>query len=114
MGLGGLVSVCQASELQSPTDSMRRFQAYLKQQWADDSVEQAPKRRRADVKEPAVPQQGDPAATDCKICYGRAINAVFAGCGHLVCCLTCAYRVDKCPICRVQVGPNDIIRTFTA
>ena len=104
-----------ASELLSPTNAMLRFQAYLKQQGVDVDAQERPHKRRrcADAGEPTA-QQTTPGSPECKICYNRNINAVFASCGHLVACFECATRCDKCPICRVQVRPNEIIRTFTA
>ena len=110
------LSPSQVCDLVSPTEAMQRFQEYLsKQVESNDAAESPPKRPRCEAaaEEPSLQQSGS-AAPECKICYCRGINAVFAGCGHLVCCLVCAYRVDKCPICRVQVRPNEIIRTFTA
>ena len=104
-----------ASELQSPTESMQKFQAYLlKHELADlESQEQTPKRRRVDAEDP-VTGQAETGSLECKICYSRAINVVFRNCGHLVACAFCADRCDKCPICRVPIRPGDIIRTFTA
>ena len=105
-----------ASELSNPTDAMRKFQSYLIDQGieADDTPQRPAKRQRPSATEEPAVQQAGPAPLECKICFCNGINAVFAGCGHLVCCLVCAYRVDRCPICRVQVLPNEIIRTFTA
>ena len=104
------------SELSAPTDAMRKFQTYLdKQQIETHSVasERPAKRQRCEDAGDEEPSAQLPATTpECKICYSRSINAVFAGCGHLVCCLVCAYRVDKCPICRVPV--REVIRTYTA
>ena len=104
-----------ASELQSPTESMQKFQAYLlKHELADlESQEQPPKRRRVDAEDLGT-GQAETGSLECKICYSRAINAVFKNGGHLVACWGCSGRCDKCPICRVTVRPGDTIRTFTA
>ena len=112
----GSLSSPQVCDLASPTEAMQRFQEYLGKQGVEsnDAPESPPKRQRPDAAEEPPLQQNGTAAPECKICYCRGINAVFAGCGHLVCCLVCAYRVDKCPVCRVQVRSDQIIRTFTA
>ena len=106
-----------ASQLVGATDAMVRFQTLLKRQEIDGiaRAEPAPKRRRTDVEEePSTGQRDEPSMPECVICYSRGCGAVFANCGHLVACLTCAARCDRCPICRAPVRPNDIIRTFTA
>ena len=102
-----------ANDLPSPTVAMQKFQSWLKRHRTDVPDEQeGSKRRRVVEEEPA--HQGGPAALECKVCYTRGIDAVFAACGHLVCCMACAARVDRCPICRVPVRSGDIIRTYTA
>ena len=111
-----VLSRSQVCDLVSPTEAMQRFQEYLIKQGIEstDAAESPSKRQRCEAAEEPSLQQNGSAAPECKICYCRGINALFAGCGHLVCCLVCAYRVDKCPICRVRVRPHEIIRTFTA
>lgn len=39
----------------------------------------------------------------CQICYAEEKNALIYDCGHVCACLTCANRVDVCPICRKNV-----------
>ena len=43
----------------------------------------------------------------CKVCCEDVVNAVFLECGHLVCCLECATKIEKgsreCPICRSRI-----------
>ena len=46
----------------------------------------------------------------CKVCFESEANTVFTPCGHLCCCMICAKRLQKCPICR-QVN-NTMIRAF--
>lgn len=41
-------------------------------------------------------------ALNCKICMDNPRNCGFQ-CGHLCCCMKCANKVDKCPICRAGV-----------
>jgi hypothetical protein len=97
-----------ASLLQSPSDAMLRFQQYLKH-----SAEAPPLSKKPRV----TPEEDDDQQTegpDCKVCYARKVNCVFTGCGHLVCCVTCAARCDRCPICRVPVRVGDIIRTYAS
>lgn len=36
----------------------------------------------------------------CVVCMDGERDVVFTGCGHLVCCSSCAGRLVKCPICR--------------
>lgn len=39
--------------------------------------------------------------TLCKICLDDTIGVIFLPCGHIVCCVTCAFSVNEiCPICR--------------
>ena len=52
------------------------------------------------------------ASMTCKICYSAAINTVFLRCGHMVSCMPCSDRIDKCPICRAPI--QDVIQTFRA
>ena len=103
----------RADDLPSPTVAMQKFQSWLKRHRTDVPDEQEGSKRRRVVEEEAEHREG-PAALECKVCYARDINAVFAACGHLVCCMTCAARVDRCPICRVPVRSGDVIRTYTA
>ncbi|KAH7294994.1 hypothetical protein KP509_27G027900 [Ceratopteris richardii] len=51
----------------------------------------------------------------CVICLLRRRRAAFLHCGHLVCCVHCAQRVEqdinaRCPVCRQDV--NGIIRIY--
>lgn len=40
----------------------------------------------------------------CHVCMDELISSVFCPCGHYVACYRCAKRLDKCPVCRQQVG----------
>ncbi|PGG98911.1 hypothetical protein GX51_06558 [Blastomyces parvus] len=40
----------------------------------------------------------------CQICYSEEQDALFYSCGHVCACVSCAKRVDKCPICRKKVA----------
>ncbi|EQL32038.1 hypothetical protein RJZ56_006416 [Blastomyces dermatitidis] len=40
----------------------------------------------------------------CQICYSEDQDALFYSCGHVCACVSCAKRVDKCPICRKKVA----------
>ncbi|KAI0217611.1 E3 ubiquitin-protein ligase MYLIP [Lamellibrachia satsuma] len=42
-------------------------------------------------------------ALTCHVCMDRDINCAFCPCGHVVCCLVCANKLDKCPLCRSEV-----------
>ncbi|XP_053398238.1 uncharacterized protein LOC123552973 [Mercenaria mercenaria] len=46
----------------------------------------------------------------CKICMQRAVNTTLLPCGHLVCCDTCAARLQRCPICRKRI--KGTVKTF--
>lgn len=53
----------------------------------------------------------------CVICLLRRRRAAFLNCGHLVCCVHCAQRVEqdsnaRCPVCRQNV--NATIRIYNA
>jgi hypothetical protein len=39
----------------------------------------------------------------CRICWEDGAEAAFYDCGHVVACLSCARRVDNCPVCRRRV-----------
>ncbi|KAE9970282.1 hypothetical protein BLS_004987 [Venturia inaequalis] len=39
----------------------------------------------------------------CRICWEEAAESAFYDCGHVVACLTCARRVESCPVCRRRV-----------
>ena len=51
---------------------------------------------------------------DCLICYNLPIRTCFARCGHMVCCVECALKCDKCPICRSLVQAGDVIKLFAS
>ncbi|XP_060551216.1 uncharacterized protein LOC132712796 [Ruditapes philippinarum] len=46
----------------------------------------------------------------CKICMERPVNTTLLPCGHLVCCETCAGRLQRCPICRKRI--KGTVKTF--
>ena len=48
----------------------------------------------------------------CKICYAYRVKTVFCPCGHSVSCISCAKRVNSCPICRRSIAHKQTI--FTA
>jgi E3 ubiquitin-protein ligase MYLIP len=45
----------------------------------------------------------------CRVCMDADINTTFCPCGHLVCCDTCAQRLDTCPICRSSIQQTQYI-----
>ena len=57
----------------------------------------------------AMPEETDaagPAAKkfkseECKICYDKVIDSVFVPCGHVAACITCAAKLETCPICQI-------------
>ena len=51
-------------------------------------------------------------AKECHICYNAPIRACFSRCGHMLCCVPCAIKCDKCPVCRVNIRECDVIRVF--
>jgi hypothetical protein len=46
----------------------------------------------------------------CAVCMDKTPNMAFPRCGHLCVCITCAYCLDRCPMCR-SVG--NAIRIYT-
>ena len=44
-----------------------------------------------------------PPSSQCCICFTLDRHYAFAPCYHLCVCRECAYRLDKCPICRSEV-----------
>jgi hypothetical protein len=47
----------------------------------------------------------------CVVCRDQPANVAMIPCGHTHCCMTCASRVAKCPICRANV--TDRLRVYT-
>ncbi|TPP65960.1 E3 ubiquitin-protein ligase MYLIP-A [Fasciola gigantica] len=39
----------------------------------------------------------------CRLCMDAPISRVFFPCGHIICCATCADRVEECSICRKPI-----------
>ena len=35
----------------------------------------------------------------CKVCHKEDASMVFVPCGHLVCCVECGNKVNRCPVC---------------
>ena len=49
-------------------------------------------------------------AHHCQICAEQPVNCVFAPCGHMCACVLCAYKVQRCPICRSHI--HQVVETF--
>ena len=49
-------------------------------------------------------------STKCAVCMDKAPNMAFSRCGHLCVCITCAYCLNRCPICRTD---GNAIRIYT-
>ena len=75
-------------------------------------------KKKLSQEEPPSTQTGSPAAMpeetnaagpaakkfkseECKICYDKVIDSVFVPCGHVAACITCADKLEACPICQV-------------
>ena len=80
-----------AASLEEPSKLMIDFQKYVKH---------ARKRRR---------EAGD---DFCIICMDSPIDSAFIPCGHMTACLSCARRLNACPICREGIA--DVLHTFWA
>jgi len=39
----------------------------------------------------------------CKICLDADVGVTFVPCGHLVACVRCSQKLNKCPICRQYI-----------
>jgi len=39
----------------------------------------------------------------CKICLDADVGVTFVPCGHLVACVRCSQKFNKCPICRQYI-----------
>ena len=46
----------------------------------------------------------------CVVCLDKKINTTFIPCGHRKVCMTCAEKLDNCPICREKITQK--IKTF--
>ncbi|GJQ82442.1 putative zinc ion binding protein [Trypoxylus dichotomus] len=42
-------------------------------------------------------------AMTCRICMDNQIDTAFFPCAHIVACLTCAQKCDRCPLCRADI-----------
>lgn len=40
----------------------------------------------------------------CKICCDNEMNAILFPCMHIIACVTCAFSLDSCPVCRKQIS----------
>lgn len=56
-------------------------------------------------------QHGQQVADLCAVCLTNHCSAVFAQCGHMCACISCAERMDKCPICRAKTRVIRVYRT---
>ena len=50
-------------------------------------------------------------AKTCAICFERPVRTIFANCGHMLACVQCSLKMEKCPICRASVEGN-VVRAF--
>jgi hypothetical protein len=57
----------------------------------------------ADVKVILSENEQLKASNTCKVCLEKEVHAVFLPCGHLVCCMACSEKVEKCPLCRTNI-----------
>lgn len=48
----------------------------------------------------------------CKICCEKVSNVCLSTCGHKLMCTACAEKINKCPACRKEYLPKDIIKVF--
>lgn len=48
----------------------------------------------------------------CAACWEAAANCCLKNCGHVVVCMECAGKLDKCPACRVPYSKNGFVRVF--
>eukprot|EP00457_Paulinella_chromatophora_P003498 gb/GEZN01003506.1/.p1 GENE.gb/GEZN01003506.1/~~gb/GEZN01003506.1/.p1 ORF type:complete len:481 (+),score=33.10 gb/GEZN01003506.1/:58-1500(+) len=46
----------------------------------------------------------------CKVCYENRINSVLLRCGHIVVCMKCSAKLEKCPACRATI--DEVIQTY--
>ena len=67
--------------------------------------------RRFVTKEEPGDQDELSIAKTCAICFERPVRTIFANCGHMLCCVQCSLKCDKCPVCRVSVEGN-VVRVF--
>ena len=46
---------------------------------------------------------------ECKICFERAVEAIFLPCGHALCCTACADTQKTCPVCSEGVAAITVV-----
>ncbi|XP_041379548.1 E3 ubiquitin-protein ligase XIAP-like [Gigantopelta aegis] len=52
---------------------------------------------------PGPASEGTGEQLTCKVCLENNVSVVFLPCGHLCCCVDCAARLRKCPLCRSRI-----------
>jgi len=67
--------------------------------------------RRFVTKEEPGDQEELKIAKTCAICFERPVRTILANCGHMLACVQCSLKMEKCPICRVSVEGN-VVRVF--
>ena len=45
----------------------------------------------------------------CKVCLDAKCCIAFQPCGHTVCCVPCAEKIETCPICRFTVRSKELV-----
>lgn len=53
--------------------------------------------------EPSVTYVTTIVKEECILCCVNGKNAALMPCSHMVCCITCARRIDDCPVCRTKI-----------
>ena len=112
------------AQLEAPTGSMKSFQEFLDVMEvvrdSSESEEEAPAGepaakapRRVVTKEEPGDQEEFNIAKKCVICFERPVRTIFANCGHMLSCVQCSLKLDKCPVCRISVDGN-VVRVFAA
>ena len=49
---------------------------------------------------------------NCSVCLTEKANTVLLNCGHVCLCLLCVYKLNKCPLCRVDFSPEQIRQVY--
>ena len=105
----------------SPTGTLAEFQQLLdivqvNEDSSGSDYEAAPEPppkapRRVVTKEERGDQDELTIAKKCAICFERPVRTIFANCGHMLACVQCSLKMDKCPVCRTVVDGN-VVRVF--
>ena len=106
-----------AMDLSAPSTSLHEFAEYVRRELRDGDDGDTSTSETIDYSEDIPPKKArleTPAglSEECKICFEKVIHTCFVPCGHMCACVLCAFKVQRCPICRTNI--HQVVETFAA